>query len=70
MSAELASVFLRKMLTDPLLKEKLPVYLLTDIAKKNYGLTRADLKAARKDIGVISEKIDGVWFWSLPEVEK
>ena len=69
MNVELACAFLRKMLTDLVLAKKQPVSLLTDIGRKQHRLTGAELKAARKELGLVSEQIDGAWYWSLPEDE-
>ena len=66
MSVELAKTYLTKMLTDPTLKKRLPVPLLVSMGRQVYGLTRSELKAARKELGVVSEGIDGVQFWPLP----
>lgn len=69
MSLELAKAYLQKMLTDPMLNAKLPVSLLLDIGRQSHGLNRKELKAARKELGVVSENIDGVQYWSLPKEE-
>lgn len=69
MDTKLASAFLRRMLSDPMLKKRQSVSLLTDIGRKQYRLTRMELKAAKKELGVISENIGGVQYWSLPEDE-
>lgn len=53
----------------PSTAKKQPVSLLTDIGRKQHRLTRAELKAARKELGLVSEQIDGAWYWSLPEDE-
>lgn len=67
MRMELATAFLRGMLTDKRLKKKQPTWLLIDIGKRQFGLTRAELKSARKELGVVSENIEGIWYWALPE---
>lgn len=67
MGVEYACAFLRKMLADPALAKRQPVPVLTDIGRKQHGLTRSDLRAARKELGLVSERINGVWYWSLPE---
>lgn len=35
--------------------------------KATYPVRKADIKQARKDLGVISENIDGIQIWRFPE---
>lgn len=62
-----AEAFLRKMLTDPVFNGRMEVRVLVQIAKGS-GLTRADLREARKQLGVISEKSEqGSQIWRWPD---
>lgn len=61
-----AEAFLRKMLTDPLFNGRMETKVLVQIAR-GHGLTRADLRNARKQMGVISEKNEhGAQIWRWP----
>lgn len=63
---ELAKAFLKGLLTNKRLKKKLPVSVIARIGKMNHGLTRRELREARKELGVVSEPIEGAQVWYLP----
>ena len=66
-----AEAFIRKMLTDPVFGGRMEVRVLVRIVK-GAGLTRRDLREARKHLGVISEKNENgsqIWRWP-PDVGK
>ena len=66
-----AEAFIRKMLTDPVFGGRMEVRVLVRIAK-GAGLTRRDLREARKHLGIITEKNENgsqIWRWP-PDVGK
>ena len=66
-SALEAKAFISKMLTDPIFKGQMQVRVIHLLAK-GHGLTRADLREARKQLGVLSEKNEyGVQVWRWPD---
>lgn len=66
MNTELAKAYLIRILTDPLLHKKLPAAEIIKTGKKVHGLTRGELKTARKELGIISENEAGTQVWYLP----
>ncbi len=62
---EIAKALLKKHLTEP--KSVAEIYIL---CKAEYPLKKSEIKAARKELGVISRENNGVWYWSLPEKEQ
>lgn len=66
---ELAKALLRRVLSDPLVVKGLPVKTVLAIGKDE-RLTKRVMKDARKEIGVISENRNGVYFWILPQEQE
>lgn len=66
MRTEKAKAFLRDIFTAPGLLSRQRVAVIVGIARME-GITRAELKAVRKEMGLQSENIGGEQYWSLPE---
>lgn len=47
-------------------KNGLPLTKIYALLIKPYGLTRHELKFARKELGVLSETVDGITYWRWP----
>lgn len=69
MDTAFAKAWLIKIFTDPAMKKKISAKTLLSVGKKTYGITHAELKEARKEIGLVSKNIDGTQVWYLPEEE-
>lgn len=61
----LAKIKLRKILDDPLLKNNGVKTALAIKALRQTGLTKGEIKIARKEMGVVSEFRDGEQYWFL-----
>ena len=66
MQNERAKAFLKNIFKTPGLLSHQRVAVIVGIARME-GITRAELKTARKEMGLQSENIGGEQYWSLPE---
>ena len=66
MQNERAKVFLKNIFTTPGALNRQRVADIVRIGQLD-GITRAELKSARKEMRLRSENISGVQYWSLPE---
>lgn len=65
-SVEAAEAFVQSMLTDPVFGGKMDAKVILQIGKQK-GLTKADIKEARKRLNVESvEAEEGRWIWRWP----
>lgn len=68
MQNERAKVFLENIFTTPGALKRQRVADIVRIARLD-GITRTELKTARKEMELRSENISGVQYWSFPEDE-
>jgi hypothetical protein len=60
---EYASMILEQIFNSPMAPALIPLKLIYSIGK-SHGLTREELKKARKELNAVSQEIDRVTYWS------